>query len=211
MNEDLPVYQEPYHGWRAWHVNLDDPQNPRLYSLWGADHLWPACERAQAACPKLAPWRPWHGLRRRPLHDPSRVPHEKCTCGFVALPEPAGAVEYLEDWEHFIKRQRKMRRSHLLAQRYGSSRPLPAFGRVDLWGDAIEHGPLLDETMTGVRTQFAYPQELWLPHEWWSQREDVDAASVAELLSQTYRIPVRPILDLSDIVLVWKATENLEG
>jgi hypothetical protein len=209
MNEQTPVYQEPWHGWRAWHVRLGDGA-PRLQDLWKASHEWPARERAEASCRRTKPWRPWR--RNAPAHALAQVPRLDCTCGFVALPDPAGAVEYLEDWEEFITRQSRYRRRHLLIERYGHARPLPAFGRVDLWGDAIEHGPLLDGAqITGVRTRYAYPQELWLPTHWWHQRSEVDMASVADQLAEAYGIPVHPIIDLADIVTVWRATSNLQA
>ncbi len=219
MNEKLadqntPVYGEAYQGWRAWSVSLAEPKAPRLHALWKQDSLWPPLEKATASCPLTAQWRPWHGRRRRPMHEPSLVPEFACTCGFVSLPDPASGIEYLEDWEHFIQRQHKYRRRHLLSQRYGTARPLPVFGRVALWGNAVEHESHmraeagLIEHVSGIRTRYGYPQELWLPAKWWDQQE-LDTSQVALALAEDYKIPVHPIIDLNDIVLAWQTIQGL--
>jgi hypothetical protein len=210
---DLPVIPDAYNGWRAWTVDLRGLDGPQLRPLWNADQQeWPAGKRAEATCTRQRDWRPWHGRRAPLLHDPDLVPADTCTCGFVCVPDPASAIEYLEDWEHWIRRSHRQRQRPMLASRFGTTRPLPAFGRVSMWGEAVEHGSALREAqgvrrISGVRTRYAYPQELWLPGAWWDAVE-VDAQLVASQLADRYLIPVQPIEDLADIELVWRLTDG---
>lgn len=81
-----------------------------------------------------------------------------------------------------------------------------------MWGEAVEHGSVLREpggmrAISGVRTRYAYPQELWLPGQWWDTSEH-DATQVASRLAEQYLIPVSPISDLTDIALVWQFTDG---
>lgn len=207
MSSETPVFSQAYQGWRAWSIN--PCVHPlQLNALWRNSHVWPARDRTEATCHHTLPWRPWR--RNAPAHDQALVPKLDCTCGVVALPHPHGAIEYLEDWEHFIKRQWRYRRRHLLIERYGHARPLPVFGSVSMWGEAIEHESVQDQ-VTGIRTRFGYPQELWLPASWWDQRPDVDRQAIAVQLEDRYGVPVHPIEDLSDIAVAWKAIQDLES
>lgn len=207
-SDDVPVFVEAYQGWRAWFIDpLTRPL--QLKALWKNDHAWPAMQRTEATCTKRLPWRPWS--QDTPVHDPEMIPHLDCTCGVVALPHPEGAIEYLEDWEAFIRRQvDQYRRSHVMSTRYGHWRPLPVFGSVSMWGPAVEHESIRD-SVTGIRTRYGYPQELWLPALWWDQRPEVNRQSLAADLEQLYGIPVHPIDDLADIVIAWKAMQGLQS
>lgn len=198
-------------GWRAWAVDLRDPNRPVLQGLFKPEARWLPRERHTSTCDKTAPWRPWHGLIRRPAHGQT-PPGAGCVCGLHAMLHPASAIEYLDDWESYIQRQHQYRRRHILAARYGTARPLPAFGRVAIWGEVIEQnqGLLHTNPSRGLRGEHGHPLELWLPAQWW-ETSAYDAAEVASQLKKTYGIEAHPIVDLADLQMVWAALEDVEG
>lgn len=86
------------------------------------------------------------------------APHKECGCGIHAVMDKEGAME----WHGF-----------------GNSMKMRCIGEVKLWGVVFRY-------TRGYLAQFAYPKELWVPHD---VPEDfpIDSRECVKELRRTYR------------------------